>query len=122
MLNFISFSHLKCPMVAGGFLCNPVDNFPSLFGGNAFLKEYPYFLPCFVSSIGSLVGFGLGFFYLKESNPAVLRRKQIHSHALTQDEREALLDTTDSKFTKQQQPAGLSSITKTSYLCILTYS
>lgn len=47
-----------------------------MFGDNEFLKGYPYFLPCFVASIGSMVGFVIGFFCLKETNPAVLERKR----------------------------------------------
>ncbi|KAI7862738.1 major facilitator superfamily domain-containing protein [Spinellus fusiger] len=59
----------------GGYLCNPVEQFPGLFGNSLFLKEYPYFLPCFVSSLGSLVGYIIGFIYLKESNPMVIARR-----------------------------------------------
>lgn len=60
----------------GGYLCKPAEQFPDLFGDNEFLKEYPYFLPCFVASLGSMVGFVIGFFYLKETNPAVLERQR----------------------------------------------
>ncbi|KAI9272620.1 major facilitator superfamily domain-containing protein [Phascolomyces articulosus] len=120
----------------GGYLCNPVERFPGLFGGNAFLKEYPYFLPCFVSSLGSLFGFFIGYFYLKESNPAVLARRE----AQEQGERQALLgpgssgetgysndDDLDHLKHQQQQaqditPPTLSAVTKTSYIAIFGYA
>lgn len=40
----------------GGLLCNPVDKFPWLFGGNELLTEYPYLLPCAV--VASFTGLG----------------------------------------------------------------
>ncbi|KAI9492746.1 major facilitator superfamily domain-containing protein [Zychaea mexicana] len=116
----------------GGYLCNPVERFPYLFGGNAFLKEYPYFLPCFVSSLGSLVGFALGYFYLEESNPAVIARKEAEKQ---QGERQALLGSPETayaanteedldviKHNQQHEQTKLTSISKTSYLVILGYS
>jgi hypothetical protein len=51
----------------GGLLSNPATKYPSLFGSIAFLKEYPYFLPCFISSWVSTVGFVVGYFWLEES-------------------------------------------------------
>ena len=104
-----------------------MDHFPSLFGGNEFLKEFPYFLPCFVSSLGSLVGFGLGYFYLEESNAQVVARKKREA----QGEQQALLHSTgsdnatytnvqDTEDIKHEQP-GLSMITRTSYFAILGY-
>ncbi|KAI8137529.1 major facilitator superfamily domain-containing protein [Fennellomyces sp. T-0311] len=112
----------------GGYLCNPVEHFPWLFGGNAFLKEFPYFLPCFVSSLGSLVGFCLGYFYLEESNAAVIARKRREADG----ERQALLHSTgsdDTTYTAAEEAEGLkheqpkiSSITKTTYVTILAYA
>lgn len=34
--------------IIGGFLADPVTQYPSVFGGNAFLTKYPYALPGFV--------------------------------------------------------------------------
>lgn len=95
----------------GGYLCNPVDHFPSLFGGNEFLKEYPYFLPCFVSSIGSFIGFILGYFFLEESNPAAIKRHNNQYHA-EQDERASLLQRQSSNMTTTDQAATSSKATK----------
>lgn len=30
----------------GGYFSHPAERFPEIFGGSAFLKDYPYFLPC----------------------------------------------------------------------------
>ncbi|THV02477.1 MFS general substrate transporter [Dendrothele bispora CBS 962.96] len=37
------------PML-GGWLSNPHERFPSIFGHSEFWKEYPYALPCFVAA------------------------------------------------------------------------
>jgi hypothetical protein len=54
------------PML-GGLLSSPATKYPSVFGGFAFLQEYPYFLPCFISSWVSAIGFVVGYFWLEES-------------------------------------------------------
>ncbi|KAI7852069.1 major facilitator superfamily domain-containing protein [Circinella umbellata] len=100
----------------GGYLSNPVERFPTLFAGNAFLKEYPYFLPCFVSSLGSFFGFFIAYFYLRESNPVVLARKRSEQ----QGERQALLGGRSSE--QQQESPKLSMITKTTYIIIFGYA
>ncbi|KAI0244144.1 hypothetical protein L0F63_001160 [Massospora cicadina] len=48
--------------VLGGFLTHPAENFPQLFGNVQFLKDYPYFLPCGVTSF--LCGIGSIFAYI----------------------------------------------------------
>ncbi|KAJ3223538.1 hypothetical protein HDU81_009132 [Chytriomyces hyalinus] len=58
------------PMV-GGCLSNPVKQFPGWFGGCPFLKENPYFLPCFLSACVSLIGFVVGLLFLEETNEKV---------------------------------------------------
>lgn len=62
-------------MYTGGYLSHPVENFPSVFGKCQFLKDFPYFLPCFTAAIGSMIGFIIGFFYLEESNVNVVAHK-----------------------------------------------
>ncbi|KAI7870222.1 major facilitator superfamily domain-containing protein [Spinellus fusiger] len=58
------------PML-GGFLSNPVKNYPGVFGRGGFitdlLTEYPYFLPCLISASICLFGLVFGIFYLEES-------------------------------------------------------
>ncbi|KAH9481794.1 Major facilitator-type transporter psiT2 [Psilocybe cubensis] len=56
------------PMI-GGWLVQPVKRFPKVFGGNLFLQEYPYFLPCAVSATFSLIAFVVTFFFLNETLP-----------------------------------------------------
>ncbi|KAK3844647.1 MAG: major facilitator superfamily domain-containing protein [Linnemannia gamsii] len=53
--------------VLGGYLANPAKTFPDTFGDWEFFIEYPYFLPCFVAAMGSVVGFTVGYFFLKET-------------------------------------------------------
>jgi hypothetical protein len=54
------------PMI-GGLLSNPVDNFPNLFGHSAFLRQFPYFLPCAVCACFTTFGFLMAFFFLEET-------------------------------------------------------
>jgi len=54
----------------GGFLSNPMEKYPNFFGDGivgSFLTEYPYFLPCGLSSFLILSSFCLGFFLLEET-------------------------------------------------------
>src|SRR6266540_4705167 len=51
----------------GGYLSNPVDKYPDIFGNCTFLKEYPYFLPCFVAALVSFTGLIVGYFMLPET-------------------------------------------------------
>ncbi|KAI8343212.1 major facilitator superfamily domain-containing protein [Chlamydoabsidia padenii] len=116
----------------GGFLCKPAEHFPNVFGGIPFFIEYPYFLPCFVSSLGSLVGFVIGFMYLKESNPAVLSAKQQKETDKTNgneaDETTALLPPTNNTNTPSVKKSSTNpflvfrSIGRNSVVTILAYS
>ncbi|CAO3654534.1 unnamed protein product [Mucor fragilis] len=109
----------------GGYLAKPVEQFPGLFGDSVFLAKYPYFLPCFVSSCGSLVGFVIGYFYLKESNPNVLADRKWASEA---NERTALLASTnmtvDESATKRIMPksGSMRLVNQTSIIIIISYS
>ncbi|KAI9250000.1 major facilitator superfamily domain-containing protein [Sporodiniella umbellata] len=94
----------------GGYLNHPVTNFPKLFGWSQFLKDYPYFLPCFVSALLTSFGFIVAFFFLEESNPNVLNNK-------SSEEQTTLL----SKDDDPTQPTGLRRITKTTLLVIAGY-
>ncbi|CAG8443190.1 1377_t:CDS:2 [Gigaspora rosea] len=59
--------------MTGGYLSNPVDRFPGIFGGCLFLKQFPYFLPCAVAASIGLTGFIVGFFMLPETrHPKIL--------------------------------------------------
>ncbi|KAG1058143.1 hypothetical protein G6F43_000087 [Rhizopus delemar] len=97
----------------GGYLNHPATHFPSLFSANQFLKDYPYFLPCFVSALGSTIGFILGYIYLKESNPIVLQKRANGEYA-------SLLKANHT--TEQHESPGISQISKTSLLVVVVYS
>ncbi|CAG8484517.1 14278_t:CDS:2 [Funneliformis caledonium] len=51
----------------GGDLSNPVDKYLNIFGNCAFLKEYPYFLLCFVAASISFTGLIIRYFILLET-------------------------------------------------------
>lgn len=50
----------------GGFLSKPTERFPDTFGGNHFLKEYPYFLACAVPATFSAIAWFVTLVCLKE--------------------------------------------------------
>ncbi|MBW0522857.1 hypothetical protein O181_062572 [Austropuccinia psidii MF-1] len=54
------------PMI-GGYLAQPAQQYPGLFGHNRFLLSNPYFLPCFIAGLSNLSAAVLGFFYLEET-------------------------------------------------------
>ncbi|KAL6309000.1 MFS general substrate transporter [Sparassis latifolia] len=53
----------------GGTFSNPAERFPQFFDYE-FLKAYPYFLPCLVAGIVSLMGATLVYFCLEETLPS----------------------------------------------------
>ncbi|EJC99925.1 MFS general substrate transporter [Fomitiporia mediterranea MF3/22] len=53
----------------GGALSHPTERFPDLFGGNAFLEKYPYFLPCSIPATFSILAWFVTLVWLKETNP-----------------------------------------------------
>ena len=57
-------------------LARPAERFPNPFGENAFLKKYPYFLPCAIPATYSLIAWLVTFFFLKETlaTPISIRR------------------------------------------------
>jgi len=57
----------KLGSVIGGSLSHPVQRFPHLFGGNEFLSQYPYFLPCAIVATYSVIAWLVAFFFLDET-------------------------------------------------------
>ncbi|KAJ9067642.1 hypothetical protein DSO57_1037054 [Entomophthora muscae] len=51
----------------GGFLTHPYERFPLVFGNILFLKKYPYFLPCAVSSLLCAFSFIAAHIFLEET-------------------------------------------------------
>ncbi|KAI9304268.1 major facilitator superfamily domain-containing protein, partial [Cunninghamella echinulata] len=89
-----------------GFLCKPAEHFPSIFGGIPFFIEYPYFLPCFVSSIGSIFGFVIGYFYLKESNPTLIAKKEKQAKVFHEQQPQEYDEATGLLSSENDQPSN----------------
>ncbi|CAG8791357.1 11905_t:CDS:2, partial [Acaulospora morrowiae] len=67
----------------GGYLSNPVDNYPQVFGNCIFLKTYPYFLPCAIAALISLIGFVIGYFKLPETRNRTDRNQDLERKTLS---------------------------------------
>ncbi|KAG2056831.1 MFS general substrate transporter [Suillus hirtellus] len=61
----------------GGELARPADRFPNIFGDSAFLKKYPYFLPCAVPATVSALTWIIAFLYLKETTTPRININQL---------------------------------------------
>ncbi|KAF8876547.1 major facilitator superfamily domain-containing protein [Infundibulicybe gibba] len=61
------------PLVGGTF-AHPHDRFPRVFGGQ-FWQDYPYFLPCLITSSYVCVSFIIGLLFLKETVPKWIRNR-----------------------------------------------
>ncbi|KAF8876549.1 major facilitator superfamily domain-containing protein [Infundibulicybe gibba] len=72
------------PLVGGTF-SRPHERFPQVFGGQ-FWRDYPYFLPCLVTSGYVGVSFIIGLLFLKETVPKRIRdrrRSSLASRSIT---------------------------------------
>lgn len=67
------------PMI-GGSLSQPAKKFPAYFD-TPFFHAFPYFLPCFVASLITLLSILVGYWHLKEVSCA-----EHHSHQTLTDE------------------------------------
>lgn len=56
------------PLIGGTF-SHPASKYPKILGYQ-FLKNYPYFLPCFIASVIAIIGVFLGFLFLEETLPS----------------------------------------------------
>ncbi|KAJ3069808.1 hypothetical protein HK102_006829, partial [Quaeritorhiza haematococci] len=61
----------------GGYLANPVQQFPSLFGSSTLFRRFPYLLPCLVSSTVSILGFFIGLIFLEETLPSLRMKNEL---------------------------------------------
>lgn len=64
---FMNYSITQLGPIIGGSLSRPVEQFPSVFGTNEFLKRYPYFLPCAVPATFSAIAWIVTFLFLEET-------------------------------------------------------
>ncbi|KAJ3052988.1 hypothetical protein HK097_005254 [Rhizophlyctis rosea] len=53
----------------GGYLSNPAEKYPDVFGSSAFFAAYPYFLPGLVAAILGAIGFAANWVLLEETLP-----------------------------------------------------
>ncbi|KAG8875169.1 hypothetical protein FRB97_005352 [Tulasnella sp. 331] len=60
----------------GGYLSHPVERYPETFGHFNFLKQHPYFLPCFVSSLITLCSIVVAVIFLEETLPSLVAAKR----------------------------------------------
>lgn len=56
------------PLIGGTF-SHPASKYPEMLGYQ-FLKDYPYFLPCFIAFVIAMIGIFLGFIFLEETLPS----------------------------------------------------
>ncbi|EKX53102.1 hypothetical protein GUITHDRAFT_133473 [Guillardia theta CCMP2712] len=61
-----------------GLLSEPASKYPNVFGENSIWSEYPYLLPCLVTSVIPTFGFLVGIFFLKEPD----RKSKPHDGSL----------------------------------------
>lgn len=57
----------------GGSLSRPADRFPEIFGRSAFLKSYPYLLPCAIPAIFASVAWLVTYFQFREVRMTLLK-------------------------------------------------
>ncbi|KAG2360853.1 major facilitator superfamily domain-containing protein [Suillus spraguei] len=57
------------PLIGGTF-SHPASKYPEILGYQ-FLKDHPYFLPCFIASVIAIIGVSLGFIFLEEKSGAL---------------------------------------------------
>ncbi|KAH8829533.1 MFS general substrate transporter [Flagelloscypha sp. PMI_526] len=67
----IAFPLFAIPLIGGTF-SNPAQKF-TLLNVN-FLRQYPYFLPCFIAACISLIGLGFGSYFLEETLPSKVKQ------------------------------------------------
>lgn len=65
----------------GGFTARPAVEYPETFSPGGFFGEYPYTLPCFIISAYILSSFIMATIFVKETNAAVLAKRQGNSAA-----------------------------------------
>ncbi|KAG9001956.1 hypothetical protein FRB93_011928 [Tulasnella sp. JGI-2019a] len=59
----------------GGYLSHPAERYPDMFGHHDFLRQHPYFLPCFVSSMITLCSIIITVIFLEETLPSKVAAK-----------------------------------------------
>lgn len=65
------------PLIGGTF-SHPASKYPEVLGYQ-FLKDYPYFLPCFIAFVIAIIGVFLGSIFLEETLPSKRNGKKSSS-------------------------------------------
>ncbi|KAG8989398.1 hypothetical protein FRB90_002252 [Tulasnella sp. 427] len=65
----------------GGTLSHPAERYPELFGSYEILKDKPYFLACFVSSLFTLFSIAVAYFFLEETLPSKVLENKLKAAA-----------------------------------------
>ncbi|KAG8951286.1 hypothetical protein FRC04_006525 [Tulasnella sp. 424] len=68
----------------GGLLSHPAERYPNVFGNIPLLKKRPFFLPCFVSFLITIISILVTAFFLEESLPRITRAKRLKSPSATE--------------------------------------
>ena len=59
----------------GGWLAEPVREYPDTFAADGIFAEYPYLLPNIVSVVAIVIAILQGLVFLKETNPMILAKR-----------------------------------------------
>ncbi|KAG8911594.1 hypothetical protein FRC01_005628, partial [Tulasnella sp. 417] len=65
----------------GGTLSHPAERYPDIFGNYEFLKDRPYFLPSFISSLLTCFSIIVAYFFLEETLPSKVLEKKLRAAA-----------------------------------------
>jgi MFS family permease len=71
-----SFGATLGPLI-GGSLERPADRFPKTFGNSAFLRKYPYFLPCSIPATVTALSWLVSLVMLKETTKPTKTLRQL---------------------------------------------
>ncbi|KIO21446.1 hypothetical protein M407DRAFT_15815 [Tulasnella calospora MUT 4182] len=77
---FWSIGAIIGPLI-GGTLSHPAERYPAIFGSYDFLKDRPYFLPCFISSLFTCFSITIAYFLLEETLPSKVLEKKLKAAA-----------------------------------------
>ncbi|KAG8919917.1 hypothetical protein FRC01_001039, partial [Tulasnella sp. 417] len=65
----------------GGMLSHPAERYPGIFGNYDFLKDRPYFLPSFISSLFTCFSIIIAYFFLEETLPSKVLETKLKAAA-----------------------------------------
>ncbi|WFD18929.1 hypothetical protein MCAP1_001142 [Malassezia caprae] len=90
--------------ILGGVLEHPADKYPWLFGRVAFLKTYPYFLPCLLAGSSTIVGALLSLWL--EPDGSVRGSIRLDDHTATLERADSVRDPSPGEQSDWSVPAS----------------